>query len=79
MFEKSLLCIKNKIMAKKTTEFSYDAAMHELQTLVGQLQNDQIGVDALAEKVRRAAELIRLCREKLRQTEDDVNVALEIK
>lgn len=66
-------------MAKKTTEFSYDAAMYELQTLVGQLQNDQIGVDALAEKVRRAAELIRLCREKLRQTEDDVNVALEIK
>ena len=66
-------------MAKKTTEFSYDAAMYELQTLVGQLQNDQIGVDALAEKVRRAAELIRLCREKLRQTEDDVNVALDIK
>lgn len=64
-------------MAKKTTEFSYDAAMQELQTLVGQLQNDQIGVDALAEKVRRAAELIRLCREKLRQTEDEVNAALE--
>lgn len=65
-------------MAKKTTEFSYDAAMQELQTLVGQLQNDQIGVDALAEKVRRAAELIRLCREKLRQTEDEVNAALEV-
>jgi exodeoxyribonuclease VII small subunit len=64
-------------MAKKTTDFSYDAAMQELQALVGQLQNDQIGVDALAEKVRRAAELIRLCREKLRQTEADVNEALD--
>ena len=64
-------------MAKKTTDFSYDAAMQELQALVGQLQNDQIGVDALAEKVRRAAELIRLCREKLRQTETDVNEALD--
>jgi exodeoxyribonuclease VII small subunit len=63
-------------MAKKTTDFSYDAAMQELQTLVSQLQNDQIGVDALAEKVRRAAELIRLCREKLRQTEEDVTEAL---
>jgi exodeoxyribonuclease VII small subunit len=63
-------------MAKKTTDFSYEAAMQELQTLVSQLQNDQIGVDALAEKVRRAAELIRLCREKLRQTEDDVTEAL---
>jgi exodeoxyribonuclease VII small subunit len=66
-------------MAKKTSEFSYDAAMQELQTLVGQLQNDQIGVDALAEKVRRATDLIRLCREKLRQTEEDVNAALDVK
>ncbi len=66
-------------MAKKTNEFSYDAAMQELQSLVGQLQNDQIGVDALAEKVRRATDLIRLCREKLRQTEEDVNGALAIK
>ena len=66
-------------MAKKTNEFSYDAAMQELQSLVGQLQNDQIGVDALAEKVRRATDLIRLCREKLRQTEADVNDALAVK
>ncbi len=65
-------------MAKKTIDFSYDAAMQELQTLVGQLQNDQIGVDALAEKVRRAAELIKQCREKLRQTETDVNDALDV-
>ena len=65
-------------MAKKTIDFSYDAAMQELQTLVGQLQNDQIGVDALAEKVRRAAELIKQCREKLRQTEADVNDALDV-
>jgi exodeoxyribonuclease VII small subunit len=66
-------------MAKKLGEFSYDAAMQELQTLVSQLQNDQIGVDALAEKVRRASDLIKLCREKLRQTEADVNESLEIK
>ena len=66
-------------MAKKTNEFSYDAAMQELQSLVGQLQNDQIGVDALAEKVRQATDLIRLCREKLRQTEEDVNDALAVK
>jgi exodeoxyribonuclease VII small subunit len=66
-------------MAKKVGDFSYDAAMQELQTLVSQLQNDQIGVDALAEKVRRASDLIKLCREKLRQTEADVNESLEIK
>jgi exodeoxyribonuclease VII small subunit len=65
-------------MAKKVSDFSYDAAMQELQTLVGQLQNDQISVDDLAEKVRRASELIRACREKLRQTEEEVTDALSI-
>jgi exodeoxyribonuclease VII small subunit len=65
-------------MAKKVSEFSYDAAMQELQTLVGQLQNDQISVDDLAEKVRRASELIRSCREKLRQTEEEVTDALSV-
>ncbi|MDZ7880399.1 MAG: exodeoxyribonuclease VII small subunit [Saprospiraceae bacterium] len=65
-------------MAKKTGEFSYDAAMQELQTLVNQLQNDQIGVDSLAEKVKQASDLIKLCRQKLRQTEIDVNGTLEI-
>ena len=74
-----ILINNNIIMAKKLGEFSYEAAMLELQTLVSQLQNDQIGVDALAEKVRRASDLIKLCREKLRQTEMDVNESLEIK
>ena len=40
------------------------------------LQNESVGVDALAEKVRRAADLIKQCREKLRHTEGDVQAAL---
>lgn len=63
-------------MSKKKTDFSYDAAMQEIQNIVAELQNDSVGVDALAEKVRRASELIKLCREKLRQTENDVKEAL---
>ena len=63
-------------MSKKKDAFSYDAAMQEIQNIVAELQNDSVGVDALAEKVQRASELIRLCREKLRQTEADVTDAL---
>ena len=40
------------------------------------LQNESVGDDALAEKVRRAADFIKQCREKLRQTEGDVQAAL---
>ena len=63
-------------MSKKKTEFSYDAAMQEIQSIVAELQNESVGVDALAEKVRRASDLIKMCREKLRQTETDVKEAL---
>ena len=63
-------------MSKKKETFSYDAAMQEIQNIVAELQNDSVGVDALAEKVQRASELIKLCREKLRQTEKDVTDAL---
>ena len=63
-------------MLKKKSDFSYDAAMQEIQSIVAELQNENIGVDALAEKVRRASDLIKMCREKLRQTESDVKDAL---
>ncbi|MBL7818688.1 MAG: exodeoxyribonuclease VII small subunit [Saprospiraceae bacterium] len=63
-------------MSKKKTEFSYDAAMLEIQNIVADLQNEHVGVDALAEKVQHAAYLIKMCRDKLRQTETDVQTAL---
>ena len=63
-------------MSKKKLDFSYDAAMQEIQNIVAELQNESVGVDALAEKVRRAADLIKQCREKLRQTEGEVQAAL---
>jgi exodeoxyribonuclease VII small subunit len=49
----------------------------ELQKIVAELQNDAIGIDDLSEKVCRASELIRSCREKLRQTEEDVKGYIE--
>ena len=57
---------------KKSDEFSYNAAMKELQEIVQNLQNDTIGIDDLAEKVSRASELIKLCKEKLHQTEEAI-------
>jgi exodeoxyribonuclease VII small subunit len=53
-------------------KMSYEAALQELQEIVDLLQEEAIGIDTLSEKVKRAAELIRFCREKLRSTEEDV-------
>ncbi len=55
----------------------YTEAFNELQLLVADLENGEITVDELSEKVQRAALLIRLCKEKLYATELEVNSVLE--
>ena len=61
-------------MAKKKSSIdSYENAMKELQMIVDQLQEESIGIDELSEKVKRAADLIKYCKEKLRSTDKDLN------
>ena len=61
-------------MNKKHT---YAEAFGELQQIVRELEEGEIGVDDLAEKVKRAAELIRICKGKLQHTEEDVQQILK--
>jgi len=63
-------------MSKNAPE-GYDAAFAELKAILDALQQDEIGVDALAEKVKRAAELIAFCGERLRTTEGEVQKVLD--
>lgn len=57
----------------KKAPFSYESAVQELQTIVQQLQEGNVSMDELAERARHAAELIRLCRERLRELETEVD------
>ncbi len=52
---------------------TYERALTELQQIVNALESDAISIDELAEKTTRAAMLIQFCREKLHQTESQVN------
>lgn len=57
----------------------YEQAIVELEAIVTDLQNDEVGVDELAERVARGARLVELCRDRLRRAElavDDVVDAL---
>jgi len=58
-------------------EISYASAFEELQSLVSEMESGKISVDQLAEKVRRATSLIRICRQKLTSTEEDVREILK--
>ncbi len=52
---------------------SYEEAYQELLTIAEEIQNESVSVDVLAQKVKRASELITYCQEKLRSTETEVN------
>ena len=53
-------------------EPNYTDAFEELQTIVSEIENGEISVDELSEKVKRAAILIKICKTKLTTTEEDV-------
>ena len=59
------------------TEQKYTEAFEELQEIVSDMEDGNISVDELAEKVKRATILIRICKAKLSATEGDVQKILK--
>jgi exodeoxyribonuclease VII small subunit len=58
-------------------KINYTEAFEELQTIVSEIEQGEISVDELSEKVKRAAQLIKICKSKLTTTEEDVNKILK--
>lgn len=54
------------------TKISYTEAFAELQQIVLEMENAEINIDELDAKVKRASVLLKLCREKLFKTEQNV-------
>ena len=58
-------------MAKKT--LTYSEAILELNEILSDLESERIDVDEVSLKVKKAIELIRICREKIEKTELEVS------
>ncbi len=58
-------------------EQNYTQAIEELEKIVTEIESEDISVDALSAKVKRAAELIRICKAVLYKTEEEVNAVLK--
>jgi exodeoxyribonuclease VII small subunit len=54
-------------MAKKKSdhEIGYEAAVTELEEILAELSDDDIDVDHLAKQVKRATELVQICRDRI--------------
>jgi exodeoxyribonuclease VII small subunit len=62
-------------MAIKKT--SYTEAFNQLQEILKQIESGEPDVDELTEKVKKAAELIKICKSKLYETEGEIEKILE--
>jgi len=55
------------------TTLTYETAYDELVQIAREIEEESVSVDVLAQKVKRASELITFCQGKLKSTEAEVN------
>ena len=53
---------------------TYEAALEELERLVGQIESGQLPLEQLLTGYRRGAELLKFCRDKLEAVENQIKV-----
>ena len=57
-------------------EIKYEAALAELQTIVHKMENNELDIDQMSEQLKRAQELIKLCKDKLTKTDEEIKKIL---
>lgn len=58
------------------SKLTYTSAINELEAIVQDIESGEIDVDVLTAKVKRASELIKFCKDSLRNTQKEVEKTL---
>ena len=54
----------------------YEEAMRQLQEIVRKMENDELDIDQMSDQLKKAQELIKLCRDKLTKTDEEIQKLL---
>lgn len=54
----------------------YEKAMQELEQIASQMEDGVLDMDSMLQKLKRAQELVKMCRDKLTKTEAEINAML---
>ncbi|MFO8087619.1 MAG: exodeoxyribonuclease VII small subunit [Bacteroidales bacterium] len=60
-----------------TQQITYTKAYEQLQSIIREMENSNISIDELDEKVKQASGLLSICRKKLFEVEENVQKVLE--
>lgn len=58
-------------------EIKYEEAVREIEQIVAKMESNTTDIDAMAEQLKRAQELIKLCKDKLTKTDEEIKKVLE--
>lgn len=64
-------------MSKEEIALTYEEALKELQEIADAIESEEVAIDSLEEKVKRAVSLINYCKNKLRNTEEAIKQTLD--
>ena len=57
-------------------EMNYEEAMTQLEQIVEQIENNELGIDELASKLKQAQRLLKMCKDKLTKTDKEIEKLL---
>lgn len=60
-----------------TKKLTYNEAISEIEKILDKIENEELDVDELAEKVKRVSTLLKMCKDKLHKTNDQVEQILK--
>ena len=55
----------------------YEEAVRQLEDIVRQMENDELDIDTLSEQLKTAQKLLKLCRDKLVHTDEEIKKILQ--
>ena len=59
------------------TEMKYEDAMRQIEEIVEKLENNELDIDTMGEQLKTAQKLIKLCKDKLTKTDNEIKKILE--
>ncbi len=57
-------------------EMKYEKAVCELEEIVDKMERDELDIDQLSEQLKRAKVLVKLCKDKLTKTDEEIKKLL---
>ncbi|MBO6287994.1 MAG: exodeoxyribonuclease VII small subunit [Prevotella sp.] len=54
----------------------YEEALKELEQIVRQMENNELDIDQMGDRLKRAQQLIRLCKDRLTKTDEEIKTIL---